>query len=260
MWSRSWDFQSKQSSFFVWGAEGLSSINEGIFVKNVSLNSAWSSVVTQNFLSDQQWKSILVIGSLEGKGNMNWRWFSQVSDLSTDISWLWSLSWLWWKLGEEHFFVDQIDEFLVVFDSWGSDYDSVRGNLGILEVLDDVSSQVSDVALVAVKFVSKAWLTEGGSVDGVVEGLISTQMSIKLVALFVFINTDWGGNEVFRFEGAVSHHWENIDNIVRKTVGSVESRLSVEIHFELTSWHLSNTIVDSFVGVKSCFKVSVLQQ
>ena len=80
------------------------------------------------------------------------------------------------------------------------------------------------------------------------------------MALFIFMNTDTWWDEVLRFEGAISHHWENINNIVWQTVGSVVGWLSIEVHFEFTSGHLGDAIVNGFVSVKSGLEVSVFKQ
>jgi hypothetical protein len=46
---------------------------------------------------------------------------------------------------------------------------------------------------------------------------------------------------------------------MRKTVGSIESGLSIEIHLKLTSSHLRNTVIDGLIGVKSSFEISIFE-
>ena len=154
MWGRSWDFQSEKSSVFITGIESMSSINESILWKNVSLDSSRSSVVSQNFLSDKQWKGVLMTGSLESKSNVNTASFSKISDFTSQISWWTSWVVLWWKLGKEHFFIDQINELLMIFDSSGGNNDSFRSNKTVLEVLYNVGREISDIVFVAVQFIS----------------------------------------------------------------------------------------------------------
>lgn len=253
MRSRSWDFQSEKSGIFVAGVEGLSSINEGVLGEDVSLDSSGFSVVSEDFLGDQQWEGALVIGSLESKRNMNGAWLSEVSDFTSQIGGRWSWGRFGWQLSEEHFFIDQINEFLMIFNTSGSNNNFVRSNKGVLEVLDNISCQVGNIAFISVQFAAQTILTEGSQVDGIIEGLISSKMWVKLMTLLIFMHTNTGCNKVLRLECAISHHGEDIDNIMWEAVGSVESRFSIEIHFELTTGHLCNAVVDCFVGVKGCF-------
>ncbi len=78
----------------------------------------------------------------------------------------------------------------MILDTSGGNKNSFGSNESVLEVLNNVGRQVSDVVFVSVQFVSQSTLSEGGGVDGIVKGLISSEMIIKLMALFVFMNTD----------------------------------------------------------------------
>ena len=95
-------------------------------------------------------------------------------------------------MGEEHFLIDQINELLVVLYTSGGDNNSVGSEKSILEVLYDVSCEVGDVALVSVEFVSKPTLSKSSAVNYIVEGLISSKVSIEQVTFFVFMNTNTG--------------------------------------------------------------------
>lgn len=78
----------------------------------------------------------------------------------------------------------------MILNSGSGNNNSIWGDKGVLEVLDDVGGQVADVVSVTVQLVSQSTLSECGGIDGIIESLISAEMGVKLVALFVFIDTD----------------------------------------------------------------------
>ena len=107
--------------------------------------------------------------------------------------------------------------------------------MGGLEFLDDVSSEVVDVAPVALDGVSETAPAKGSLVDVILEDLISSEEGLQFMGIGVFVHTDRGGDEVLGFEGAISHHGEDINYIMGEAVGVVVAILSRVVHFELTS-------------------------
>ena len=107
--------------------------------------------------------------------------------------------------------------------------------MGGLEFLDDVSSEVVDVAPVALDGVSETAPAKSSLVDVILEDLISSEEGLQFMGISVFVHTDRGGDEVLGFEGAIGHHGEDINYIMGEAVGVVVAILSRVVHFELTS-------------------------
>lgn len=68
------------------------------------------------------------------------------------------------------------------------------------------------------------------------------------------------GDNIPRLEGAVDHHGEHIDHIMRETVNAIVDTLVVIFDVVFATCHLSDAVVDRLVGVYGSFKECVLEQ
>ena len=75
-------------------------------------------------------------GSFKSQSNMDKGGIYEIFNLSSSVFGSFSFGFGTVKLGEVHFFLNQINEFLMVFDSCGGDDDSVMSEVGQLEFLD----------------------------------------------------------------------------------------------------------------------------
>ena len=78
--------------------------------------------------------------------------------------------------------------------------------------------------------------------------MISSHLCVQKMSLFIFVSADSAGNNVSRLEGAISHHGEDINDIMGKTVYAEKSSFTAIIGCEISASHLHNAVVYSFVS------------
>lgn len=85
---------------------------------------------------------------------------------------------------------DDINEFLMSFNSSSSNDNAFGVEDSGLEFLDDVGAEVVHVASEPLNWHSEVASSEGSLEDVVGEDLISAQMGLQLVAVGVFVHSD----------------------------------------------------------------------
>lgn len=93
----------------------------------------------------------------------------------------------------------------------------------------------------------------------IVESKISSSLGIKSESFLVFVSADSACNYVSGLECTISEHRENINDIMRETVDSIESAFIIIFDIECAACHLSDTVVDSLICVNSCFEESMFK-
>ena len=185
--------------------------------------------------------------------------FTKISNFTSNIFSSFSFrSWVI-KDGCAEFFVHYINKFFMTFNSSCRNDDSSWGKGRCLEFLNDISLEVVDVASRSLNWITKISSSKSGLMNMIMEDLIASKQSLKFMSVWVFVHTYTGGDEVFGLECAICNHWEDINDIMCDTVSSIVAILSIIFHLELSSGHLSDTIVDSLTGVDGCFKISVFK-
>lgn len=154
--------------------------------------------------------------------------------------------------------LNELNEFLVIFNTSSSNEDSVGVDVFKLELLEDVGVQVFIVVGGAVEWVSEASVSVGSLEEGVVDQMASLQQSFEFVLVVHFAHGSISSNDGSWLKSAVSDHVEHINNVVGKAVGSEVGAFLVVIHFEFTSRHLDHTIVDSLICIEDGFIVGLL--
>ena len=94
--------------------------------------------------------------------------------------------------------------------------------------------------------------------EGVIDQVTSLQVRFKFVLIVHLVHGDVGSNDGSRFKGAVSHHVEDINNIVGKAVSLEVGVFLIIVHFEFTAGHLNHTVVNGFISVQDGFIVGLL--
>jgi hypothetical protein len=94
--------------------------------------------------------------------------------------------------------------------------------------------------------------------EGVVNQVTSLQIRFELMGIVHFVHSDVGSNDRSGLKSAVSHHVEDINNIVGKAVGLEVGVFLIIVHFEFTTGHLNHTVVDGFISVQDGFIVGLL--
>lgn len=95
--------------------------------------------------------------------------------------------------------------------------------------------------------------------DIVLEDFVASKEGLQLVSVCIFIHTNAGRYEVFGLEGAICDHGEDVDNIMSKAVCMIVTILTIVLHFELTSCHLSDAVVYGLTCVNCSLEVGVFQ-
>ena len=88
-----------------------------MFVEDISLDSAQSASISQNFLSNQQRNCIFMVGSLKSQNDMNVVGLGKISDFSSHVFGCSSFVAIVVQNGRVEFIVDQIDKLVVVLDT-----------------------------------------------------------------------------------------------------------------------------------------------
>ena len=125
--------------------------------------------------------------------------------------------------------------------------------------MDDACTEIIDVAPQSLNGVAQSVLSIGSLVYVVLEDLIATQESLQFMSVGVFVHADAGRDEVFRFEGAVCHHGEDINDVVSEAIGVVVAVLAVVVHFEFAAGHLGYAVVHGLAGVDCGFEVGIVE-
>jgi hypothetical protein len=185
--------------------------------------------------------------------------FGKVSHLSSNILSTFPLERSSVEKVAAEFFPDKVDKLIMAFDSSCRDDDSFGCEGLCLEFLYDVHVEVADVASISLNRVSETSSSVCGLIDTILELLITSQEVFQLMASGVLVHAHTAGDVVFGFEGTVSDHTEDIDDIVREAMGTVVAALSGVVHLEGTTRHLGDSVVDSFAGVDGCLEIGVLQ-
>ena len=94
----------------------------------------------------------------------------------------------------------------MVLDTSCANNNSVRSEVVELEVLESGGSQIRHIIFIAIEGHTNTFVTIGQVEDTVVEGLVASELSIELVGIIVFVDTDVGSNNGPGLEGAVEHH------------------------------------------------------
>jgi hypothetical protein len=97
-----------------------------------------------------------------------------------------------------------------------------------------------------------------GLEEGIVDQVTSLQISFKLVLEVHLVHGGVSSNDGSGFKSAVSHHVEDIDDVVLEAVGLEVGVFMIIVHFELTTRHLNHTVVDGFISVQDGFIVGLL--
>lgn len=153
-------------------------------------------------------------GSFEGQHNMDVIGFSQVPDLSTDVFGDFAFGGLGGEDGGGEFLIDDVNKFLMGFNSCSRDDDPLGGEVGGLEFLDDVGGEIVDVAPETLDGHSESLSAESCLEDAIGEDLVAAEEGLQLVGVGVLVHADAGGDVVLGFEGRISDHGEDIDDIV----------------------------------------------
>ncbi len=122
-----------------------------------------------------------------------------------------------------------------------------------------MSSEVVDVAPESLDGHAEVLPSESGLEDGISEDLIASEEGLELVGVGVLIHSYAGGDEVLGFEGRVCDHGEDVDHIMGEAGGAVVGIFSVVVHFELSTRHLRDAVVDCLAGVDGSLQVCILQ-
>ena len=200
-----------------------------------------------------------MVGSLKSQNDMNVVGLGKISDFSSHVFGCSSFVAIVVQNGRVEFIVDQIDKLVVVLDtSCRDDYFFGAESWG-LELLDHVGSEVVDVWSQSVNGIAQIASAESCLVDVVLEDFVAAQESFQLVGVGILIHTNACGDEVLGLESTVSYHWEDIYNIVGQAVGMIVTILTIVFHLELTSSHLSDTIVDCLTGVDGSLEIGVFK-
>ena len=200
-----------------------------------------------------------MVGSLKSQNDMNVVGLGKISDFSSHVFGCSSFVAIAVQNGRVEFIVDQIDKLVVVlYTSCRDDYFFGAESWG-LELLDHVGSEVVDVWSQSVNGIAQIASAESCLVDVVLEDFVAAQESFQLVGVGILIHTNACGDEVLGLESTVSDHWEDIYNIVGQAVGMIVTILTIVFHLELTSSHLSDTIVDCFTGVDGSLEIGVFK-
>lgn len=100
--------------------------------------------------------------------------------------------------------------------------------------------------------------TESSLQNAVSDELTRVDEVQEVVVVGNLVHSDVGSNDGSGFKSAVSHHVEDVDNIVGKAVSLEVGAFLVVVHFEFTAGHLNHTVVDGFVCVQNGFIVGLL--
>lgn len=101
-------------------------------------------------------------------------------------------------------------------------------------------------------------VTESSLEEGVIDQVTSLQISFKFVLIVHLVHSDVSSNDGSGFKSAVSHHVEDINNVVLKAVSLEVGVFLIIVHFEFTAGHLNHTVVDGFISVQDGFIVGLL--
>lgn len=101
-------------------------------------------------------------------------------------------------------------------------------------------------------------VTISGLEEGIVDQVTSLQISFKFVLEMHLVHGDVSSNDGSGFKSAVSHHVEDIDDVVLEAVSLEVGVFVIIVHFELTTRHLNHTVVDGFISVQDGFIVGLL--
>lgn len=142
-----------------------------------------------------------MVGSLEGKNNMDVIGFRQVSNLSTDIFGGFAFGRLGWEDSGGEFFIDDVNKFLMGFNSCSGDDDPFGGEVSSLEFLNDMSSKVVDIASEPLDGHSETLSAECCLEDAISEDLIASEEGLQLVGVGVLVHTDASRDIVLGLEG-----------------------------------------------------------
>lgn len=125
--------------------------------------------------------------------------------------------------------------------------------------MDNIGSEVVDVCSQSLYGIAKVGSAEGCLMDVILEDLIAAKEGFQFMCVRIFIHTYTGGDEVLRLECAISHHREDINDIMSQAVCMVVTILTIVFHLELTSCHLSDAIVDCLTGVDGCLEIGIFK-
>lgn len=230
-----------------------------MLVQDVLLDPTQLAATAEQLLGQQQRQGVLVSGALEGQHDVDVVGFSQVSHLAADVFRRLALGLLSGQDGGGELLVDNINKLFVGFNSGGRDYDAVGGKIRGLELLDDVRSEVVNIAAEALNGHAEPLAAVGGLEDAVSEDLVAAEEGLQLVGVGVLVHAHAGGDVVLGLEGGVSDHGEDVDNVVSEAGGAVVGVLAVVVHLELAAGHLGDAVVDGLAGVYGRLEVGVLQ-
>mmetsp|Transcript_24358 Transcript_24358/g.21510 ORF Transcript_24358/g.21510 Transcript_24358/m.21510 type:complete len:246 (-) Transcript_24358:115-852(-) len=148
----------------------------------------------------------------------------------------------------------------MVFDTSTDDVDLVGVDVLELELLEDVGVEVANVVLQSVDGHTETLDTESGLQQVVRNFLTSGEVFSQFVGPLGLVHSDISRSSRSWFKSAISHHVEDINDIVLEAMSLEVSTFLIIIHFEVTTRHLDHTVVDGFVGVKEGLVISVLNR
>lgn len=147
-----------------------------------------------------------MVRALEGEHDVDVVSLSEVPHLTADVLGGFAFCLLVGEDGQCQFLVDDVNELLVGFNSSSRDDDAIGGEVSCLEFLDDVGSEVVDIAPEALDGHSESLAAVGCLEDAIGEDLVAAEEGLQFVGVGVLVHADTGGDVVLGLEGRIGHH------------------------------------------------------
>lgn len=168
--------------------------------------------------------------------------------------------WNWEHITES--LLNEVNVFLVVFDTGGNDKALSWGNIVHNELLKHSGINVVDVLGETKSWHTKSVVSIGSSQEkflGVGEWVELGEVVEKIMGLGVLRSGNVSSHDRSWLKGDIDHHLEHINGIVLDAVTLEIGSFLIIIHGHGATRHLDHTIVDSLIGMLKSLEISVLE-